>query len=231
MRPNSKRAKFAIISLYAIIVGAFLYSLRSVATIYIINKSVNGGGITLNELESISIMSISTVVIHTSTYLVCTVLFILWFTRAYRNIQVLLPKSKFHYKPWAAVVCWFIPIWNLFGPYNIASNLFDKTERYLVNEERMNLRPQYDVVKGCWWALWIMSSIVIRMSQHYTEGNPFSFIGPIATLIGFSISILCAIFAVKMIRNYQEMETLILSSDGSAIDYKLSNDDLLDSGI
>lgn len=231
MRPNRLRAKVATISLYAIIAGCFLYSLSVGAETYLNIRFFRGQFLSQSEYAVFLVLIQAARIVYVLLYIFCGISFILWFTRAYRNIQQLMPKSKFHYKPWAAVVSWFIPVWNLFGPYNIATNIFDKTERFLVNEERMELRPKYDIVKGWWWALWIMSAAVIRMSAYYTTGNPFSLIGPIATLIGFILSIICAFYAIKMIRNYREMEELILSSDGVAIDYQLSNDDLLDSGI
>lgn len=231
MRPNRLRAKIATISLYTMIAGSAFYLFSVGIEIYIIYRYKSGLSTSPANYQVFLVLIQASRIVYSVLYIFCGISFILWFTRAYRNLQILMPTSKFHYKPWAAVVTWFIPVWNLFGPYNIASNLFDKTERYLVNEERMELRPKYDIVKGWWWALWIMSAVVIRMSAYYIEGNPFSMIGPLATLVGFVISIICAFFAIKMIRNYREMEVLILSSDGSTIDYHLSNDDLLDSGI
>lgn len=229
MRPNSNRVKFAIVSLYAIVLLSVVYACSVGVEIYVVHSRIFGG-----LRMDVSLLGLAVVIsqmMYFIIYFVCAIAFILWFTRAYRNIQILIPNSKFYYKPWAAVVCWFIPVWNLFGPYNIATNLFDKTERFLVSEERMNLRPKYDIVKGWWWALWIISAVVIRISEHYTSKNPFVNLGRFATIFGILISILCAFFAIQMIRNYREMEQMMLSVDGTSGYYSLSEDDLLDSGI
>ena len=86
------------------------------------------------------------------TLLICAILFILWLTRAYRNLHHLLPNSKKKYPYWFAAVAWYIPFFNLIAPYNIATDLFDKTERYLLGMGYMDLKPKYDIIKGWWWA-------------------------------------------------------------------------------
>jgi hypothetical protein len=229
MRPNSERAKFAIISLYFMMGITVLSALSTFLDIVLIHRARNGHFLSPENFEMYGLQNRVVPILYDAIYVLCGVFFILWFTRAYKNCQLLMPNSKFNYRYWVAAVTWFVPIWNLIGPYQIATNLFDKTERYLVNEERMDLRPNYDIVKGWWWALWIMSAVVMRMSSNYQTGNPLSLIGPIANFIGLLISILCAIFAIKMIRNYREMEELIETDEGVFIDFTARKNDLLDS--
>lgn len=178
------------------------------------------------------IYSIGTI-LYAITYLLCAVFFILWFVRAYRNIQIHLPNSRFRYKPWVGAVCWFIPIWNLFGPYQIATDLFDRTERYLVSEDVMDLKPNYDVVKGSWWGLWIISAIIIRVSHYHLGNFPNSYLLHSTHILGFLLSGVCAFVAVKMIKNYSEMERLLsqLKTGNVSNPSRMTNNDLLDSGI
>ncbi len=93
--------------------------------------------------------------------------------------------------------------------------------------------PNYDTVKGTWWALWILSSIFIRTGSYYAGKEPLSISANAAAFLGFAMSIGCALVAVQMIKNYSEMETLIneLHLNDQLLSNTFTNDDLLDSGL
>ncbi|NVK64188.1 MAG: DUF4328 domain-containing protein [Flavobacteriales bacterium] len=234
VRSNEQRSKWAIISLYAVCGGSLIFLLSNSLNFYAIYKTENGLSFSNWEIDMLLFGYSGGMIIYGVTYLICAVFFLLWFIRSYRNIQILLPKSRFRYKPWAAIVCWFIPVWNLFGPYHVATDLFDRTERYLVSENIMELRPRYDIVKGVWWGLWIVSGVIIRVSQYHIGNFPDSYVAHSTFLMGFLLSALCALFAVKMIKNYSEMELLWKQSSTGTNLFKstvFSHDNLLDSNM
>jgi hypothetical protein len=233
MRSNVKRAKLAIISLYIIAASTFLCSLNYIVTIYVIFQHQKGDELTIDQYETILIFFTSATVFYALSYVLCMVLFILWFTRAYRNLQVTLPKSKFPYRYWLASVVWFVPIWNLFGPYRIATILFDKTEDYLISEDKMLRYPNYDIVKGTWWALWIISAILIRLSVYHASRDAYSIPANVGAFVGFILSMCCALVGAQMIKNYSKMERLMneLGRGENSPTAIVTDDGLLDSGI
>lgn len=233
MRSNSKRAKLATILLYIIAGSSFLFSLNHLTNIYLISQFENGDDISMELFQTVTVYFNSSLLLYLLSYLLCAIFFILWLTRAYRNIQIARPKSKFSYPAWTAAVVWFVPVWNIFGPYTIATNLFNKTEDYLMSEDKMLRNPNYDTVKGTWWALWILSSIFIRTGSYYAGRDPLSISGNAGAFVGFVLSIACALLAIQMIKNYTKMETLMkeLKVNDQSVSHIPSNEDLLDSGI
>ncbi len=219
--------------MYGAFVGSLIFALTYSLNFYFLYVNANHLSFSEEELNVFVVIYYGGISVYSLCYLIGAIFFILWFLRAYRNIQILLPKSKFHYKPWAAVVSWFIPIWNLIGPYHIATDLFDRTERYLVSENAMDLRPRYDIVKGVWWGLWIVSGVVTRVSQYHLGNFPDSYVGHTSMFVGFLLSALCAFFAVKMIKNYSEMEKILtqVQTGENYRELEMKSDDLLDVGI
>jgi len=233
MRPNLKRAKLATIFLYIIAGSSFLFSINHLLNIYLSSQFENGSEVSIEFFDTVSMFQISSIILYLITYVLCIIFFILWFTRAYRNIQVLRPKSKFAYPAWTAALVWFIPIWNIIGPYTIATNLFNKTEDYLISEDKMLRNPSYDTVKGIWWALWILSSIFVRTGSYYAGRDILSISANAGAFVGFVLSIGCALVAVQMIKNYGKMEVLMneLHANNQSISTRFRDNDLLDSGI
>ncbi|MDG1331239.1 MAG: DUF4328 domain-containing protein [Crocinitomicaceae bacterium] len=233
MRPNEQRAKLAIVFLYFVAAASFIFSLHYLVNIYIINSYETGDSPSFEQLDKLLVFFSLGTILYAICYLLCAIFFILWFTRAYRNLQIVLPKSKFAYRPWAAAVVWFIPLWNIFGPYKIATNLFDKAEDYLMSEDKWMRNRNFDIVKGTWWALWITSAVLVRTSTYYANKNVLSVEANVGAFIGFLLSITCALVGVQMIKNYSKMEKLLmkLDSNDSSISSTITNDDLLDSGI
>lgn len=231
MKSRPLSAKLAIISLRIMIVASVMYIVAIIAGIYVSALSRNDLDFFIDRMPYLLIIMLVIVFFYYLMLLLTAISFITWMTLAYRNLQRSLPSSKFSYRPWMVVVVWFVPLWNLIGPYKIATQMFDKSERYLLSEGRTDLRPQYDIVKGIWWALWIASIVVIVMSHRYQLRNPETTIGLYVEIIGFILSILCAIFAIKMIRNYSVYEHMLREQSSNSRIHHHKQDDLLDSGF
>ncbi|MBB4036727.1 hypothetical protein GGR21_002633 [Dysgonomonas hofstadii] len=60
------------------------------------------------------------------------IMFIRWFRRAYLNLGI-ITNECFHDDSWA-VKGWFVPVLNLYIPYQIMKELYDKTNSYLLEK-------------------------------------------------------------------------------------------------
>lgn len=228
MRNNLWRARIAIIalrlSIFALVLLALIFGLQLFYPSVFLDRTYMP-----NEFTPLALIAkASSYLIFLVSSLFTGIAFILWFTRAYRNLRVLLPHSMLKYPYWVAALAWFVPFFNLVAPYKIATDLFDKTERYLLREGSMELRPTYDIIKGWWWATWIASTLLIVLSERYQRIEMLSYFGPIAHIIGFITAIVSAIFAIKMIKNYSEMEELIKQLETGNTGFHLKDGDLLD---
>lgn len=236
MRPNSQRAKNAISALIAVMIGMVITSIASYLLLYMIADSyqnatdfVTAQNTVLRYTMIVGIIAL----IQLGVYITCVVLFIMWFRRAYFNLHKLVPKSRLKYTEGMAAGAWFIPIFNLFGPYQIATDLFYESEKLLVENGLMEKQPKFHQIKGWWWGLWIASGVFERISSYIEEGPAEYTISMSFGLISLVMSIGAGILAIQMIKNYTQMEELLkkIDLDDQVSVPLMTNDDLLDSGI
>lgn len=84
--------------------------------------------------------------------LVCAVLFLMWKHRASKNLAA-LGVSNQRFSPRWAVAYYFIPILNLFRPYQAMEEI------YLRSRIDTASTPSYSIVTA-WWCLWLISWII-----------------------------------------------------------------------
>lgn len=232
MKPNSLRAKNAIYSLYAMLFGSVMMILLGSYTAYLVSDT----SLMFNTMEEYNsyVMTIGIVsFIYVVIYIVCVVLFIMWFRRAYFNLHALVPSTQLRYSEGWASGAWFIPIFNLWGPYQIATDLFSKSEALLMKHDLMERKPNFHAVKNWWWGLWIAAGVFSRVSSRLGDTIDQLMIGAVLGVIGGVIAIGAGLLAIQMIKNYSQMEELLkqVPSEGGGPTMQITNDDLLDSGI
>ncbi len=232
MKPNKLRSENAIKTLYAVMISTVLYMGALGYTFYILTSPE--GQFTDSASAGVYVIMVGlTALIFFVAYILCIVFFIMWFRRAYFNLHQLVPKSRLKYSEGWAAGAWFIPIFNLFGPYQIATDLFDKSESLLVESNLMTKEPKFHAVKGWWWGLWIFSAVISQIGARMqdTINMDTLIIGVFMSILALVISIVCAYMAIKMIKNYSQMEELLKQVDTGNATFQIKNDDLLDSGI
>lgn len=233
MKPNSLRAKNAINALYAMLFGSAMMILIGIYTAYLVSDM---SLVFISEAEYNSYLILIGIgsFIFLVIYIVCIVMFIMWFRRAYFNLHKLVPSSQLKYSEGWAAGTWFIPIFNLWGPYQIATDLFSKSEAILVEHNLMEGKPKFHLVKNWWWGLWIAAGILNRVSSRMDDNFDLLLIGSIIGIIGSILAIGAGLLAIQMIKNYSKMEGLlkqIPQTDGATPTMQITNDDLLDTGI
>lgn len=230
MKPNSQRAKNAIIGLYFATASAALVLLSEIYSIVVFSGSelVSSSSYEL----TLAITAIAAVVTMFA-WIACAIVFIQWFRRAYFNLHKLIPSSKLRYSEGWAAGAWFIPIFNLFGPYQIATDMFTKSEKLLVENKLMDPKPRLHSIAGWWWGLWVTQNILGNISTRLEETIEFIIIGNFISIIGSLITIGAGYLAIQMIKNYSQMEDLLrqIPSENRGFEMPITNDDLLDSGI
>lgn len=136
--------------------------------------------------------------------------FVLWFRRAYYNLQQRTGANSFS-DGWAAG-SWFVPILCLYRPYQIMRELYLDTSRMLSEfGQDYALKTTY---LGSWWALWIFSNFlgqILFRSYQNTETLEGLTNATVASMFGNLIGIPLAFITIKVIRDFARAEELLWS--------------------
>lgn len=130
----------------------------------------------------------------------CCIIFLLWFKREYHNLHTINPKLK--YKEAWAIWSWFIPVINLWRPYQIMKEIYihaTTTEKKEIHpeEEEIITTPIIDL----WWLLWIASNVLSQVNNRLPETTIIIDLksAHILSILTFGILIIDAMLLIKII--------------------------------
>jgi len=211
LRPNEKRAKNAILLIW-IVLAMEVISLVSGYFQYDLLKTVaNGGFISAEEATSNDTRERIIGIVHMIIYITSAVTFIQWFRRAYYNLH-LRASYLLHSEGWSAG-CWFVPIICLYRPYQIMKELYQET-KFILTKKGLSFENTFTTRSlGWWWTLWITSNIlgqfIFRVAMNAKTVDQFT-VSTVASMIGNIIGIPLALITVKVIRDYSNVEPLLI---------------------
>lgn len=211
LKPNGQRAKNAI-TLIWIVLAIEIASLISGYFQYDLLQSVANGGYISTETATANDFREQIIgLIYSIAFIISGVTFIQWFRRAYFNLHLRVNHLS-HSESWAAV-SWFFPIVFLYRPYQIMKELYQETKELLIKKEltiSQNFTTRY---LGWWWALWIINKIIGHFAFRYSmnaESVEEITTSTVASMIGNIIGIPLALITVKVIRDYSNVEPMLL---------------------
>lgn len=211
LKPNKQRAKNAITLIWIVLVleitslisGYFQYNLLQIAA--------NGGEISTESATSNDTREQLIGIIYMIVYIISAVTFIQWFRRAYFNLHLKVNHLS-HTEGWAAG-SWFVPILSLYRPYQIMKELYHETKELVVKKGLSvndNFTPNY---LGWWWTLWIIDNLIgqsiFRFSMNAESIDELT-TSTIASVIGNIIGIPLALITIKVIKDYANVELLLI---------------------
>ena len=98
------------------------------------------------------------------------ILLMMWFYRAYANLQTRLPY-RLSYSPGMAVGFFFIPILNLFRPFQTMKELYDDTRELFERDGLSDPTVLSTGLVGWWWTVWIVSFIMSFVFLRIAPGD------------------------------------------------------------
>lgn len=228
LKPNQDRAKKAITVMWIMIGASAMMIVSNLLGVKII-RDIESGVFDPETLMISSIIVGISAFIFLIVFIINVVFFIMWFRRAYYNLHQ-VSSGKPRYKEGWAAGAWFIPIFNLFGPYQIAKELHSNTENLLIRNNLIQANNNRHIVVGWWWALWIVSSVIGQIGNRIKDTDPNALY---ISTISIIISLGSAYLGIRMIKNYNEMEILIpqIETGNQILSTAENNSDLLDTGI
>jgi len=97
--------------------------------------------------------------LQAGAYIACIVAFLIWYGRAYRNLERLGSDGLRFGKRWA-IAYWFIPIGNLFRPKQVMNDIWRASDPELPVPAHHWQGNGVPALFHWWWALWLLSSFV-----------------------------------------------------------------------
>lgn len=136
--------------------------------------------------------------------IVAAVLFIMWFRRAYFNLNQFRFQWLYCSEGWAAGA-WFVPIVNLFFPYRI---MLDLDKGYgLIDEKSRDYANELSTLIGWWWGFWIVSRLTNQGMKYFLGLFDYSFLLVLFAKLGF---IAAGILLIRIMREIHARENRIL---------------------
>jgi len=209
--PNQKRGQNAITMIWIVTVFNILETIFS--SIDLIYTQDSG---TLNSRFYIHSFIIG--IISLSISIVSALTFIQWFRRAYWNLHQKIGSLSYT-EGWAAGG-WFVPILNLYVPYKIMVELYEKTDNVLrLNNIDSSLRSKTSLVIW-WWALWIIIGAISLISLRIYLQEDESVINVWLDVVVCIIYIPLAVVTEKMIKEYSKAEIILYEMDNNESEFK-----------
>ncbi|WP_029905391.1 DUF4328 domain-containing protein [Prevotella sp. 10(H)] len=222
LRPNEQRGRYAIATMW-LILGLNIFILLFNISIFIVNKIISENGYASEStyyLYKINFfISRFTTLLYLTVIITSIITFIKWFRRAYYNLGILTNECAYD-DSWATKG-WFIPIMNLYIPYRIMMELYEKTDKYLWEKHIMcEHQQEYEdklkpgLVKW-WWTLYLIVSIGVYGFQFivafFAPESTYDIIRVlIFSIVRTSLLILLGIVTVLVMKNYQKAEPLLI---------------------
>ena len=165
LKDNTARAK-QIISIFWVMLGITIVDMASLAWQYMLIKDA-ANDLGNADMEAIGVSDTLrqiVVIVNLMIFILAIVFFIMWFRRAYYNLHELPWHNARYTEGWAAG-SWFVPVINLWWPYQIMVDIWRGTQNAL--RDRLG-EPQPTTIIGWWWALRLISGIFGNISARVT---------------------------------------------------------------
>jgi len=202
LKDNSQRANWILIAFYLMLVLTIAFIASNLMQYDMMQKVY-----TLEEVEANDLRQQIIALAYYLTFILCAVFFILWFRRAYYNLQA-IGISTLHTDSWAAG-SWFIPILNLYRPYQIMAEIWEQTQNRISNNPH-----ESKVLIGLWWGGWVIGSIIDQISDRVGRPGTLEAIesSTLLVIVSECISLITLILIILIIRKVSSWEQILANS-------------------
>ena len=204
---NSQRIRYAIL-LQWIVVGASLLALAArVAEYRMLKKIAAGVRVPQKEIEASDWWQQAIGGVQLVLILMAFIALVLWAHRAYANLHRLNQTPRPRHSEGAAGWGWFVPIMNLWYPYQVLKDLWMLTQRYAQPDEAPRYERDNSLIGG-WWALRIFTIFASRGIRAPADGDTMAQIFTYVQLtMGMSVLyIWYAVATIYLLRRFHTFE-------------------------
>jgi hypothetical protein len=199
-RSAATRARLVTGLLVGMMVVDALSLIQDVAGIRLVDRLIEGSA-TMEEAEAYDTQVAAFAAVWLAIFVPTVIAFLAWLSRAVANGPALgagFPPSS----PRAAIGWWFVPIANLFKPYQIVKDLHQRLA--LPGSQAGKMFPVL-----AWWLIWIGGNLVDQASSWlYLRGDTTEALrnATVLSAVGYALSIIAAGLAILVVRAIQARE-------------------------
>jgi hypothetical protein len=169
---NGTRTGWATGLLGALICGAVIFTIVTAIEIVVVSAALSQRRpLTSTEGSTIALLDVLGSLLYLLPNVGCAIAIPMWAHRAYRNLPALGAQGLRFSPRWAAGA-WFVPILNLFRPYQVVGEAWtasDPQERSSTRESRA--RRTVPALILAWWLLFILSSVAGNVIARLTAAS------------------------------------------------------------
>ena len=159
-RPLSSRATWAKRALIAVVV----LNIVGFVSAYFAYRTYGSELVTQDDLDTTDLREGIVALLTLIAFVVAVVTFIRWFRRAYLNLRALGATNLRFPTAWT-IAAWFVPIWNLFRPKQIANDIWRGSDP----DVRPDQAPHWEgadvpALFQWWWGFYLVSTWLENVS-------------------------------------------------------------------
>ncbi len=231
IRPNQDRGKRAVVWITIITCVSAVVALSSVYTYFMYGKIIDGSA-SYDEIITFGVAILAITAANFILYVLGIIFFIMWFRRAYYNLHQLTGGLTYS-EGWAAGA-WFVPLFHLFGPFQIAKELFAESNSLLGDAIKPEQQKNNRTDLGFWWGFWVVGNLIGNVANVIGRNDSdlhAQMNAAIVTAASATLLVIAGLFCVRIIKSYMIVERQLENLDHTNLEYKADNTDLLDTSI
>lgn len=198
------RARWVSIFLVLIVILDIVAVVSDYLRIQLINRAIRGEAITMAEATASDARQGNIGTIYLILFIITGILFCMWIHRAHRNLPS-LGVSGLKYSPAWAVGGFFVPILNLFRPFQVTTEIWKASDPTTdINDSLAWQNAPTSPLIAFWWILFIITGILgyilLRVSlqaETLSEMLTASWL----TFVLDTMDIPAAVLAILVVRN------------------------------
>ena len=135
-----------------------------------------------------------------SLFTATAAMFLVWLHRAYSNLPSLgVPRPNFS-SGWV-IVSWFVPILNLFRPYQIVKYIRNKSDPETVGVGDGYYDTGGNSTLKAWWGFWLAGDILSFQIYSDTENLGVQMAVILVGVLGSGLTVIAACLAIAVVRD------------------------------
>lgn len=238
---NRLRAKQAVIAFFIMLIICIALLISDLLEF----QSFMKGWMTQTESDANTQRQMMILTVSSLVQIFLIVLFLMWFRRAYHNLHKAGEKGLTASEGWS-VGYWFIPVANLFMPFQIMNDIWNRTKTYgsknseefdpkIIDETNQELNEGEGMnIVSMWWACWIISSLsgtvgwqMMKSAKEIGDFQFASLINILSDLTGI-VAIFLAILMILKSQEHQNEFLIAVRSRDQEVNGISQSDDILD---